>query len=309
MMVAIPTSSRTAFSVSRVIAHPPAASDSRGDECRHHECRRRDRTANARPNMLVHREQFEIDCGADHQKDQARHSGSIVKLAATKASASEHSDKTTASSAMVTMPSTNAGELLVHPRRHDHTKRRRCCGADHQIRGRLQEIVPGRLGEDRPPRRVAIVQFRQLTSDPFGSADRAHANPMISAVRSDARHRAATICGCPGNATAVATSTTGLIAGAASMNVNAAAPTAPSPNRRRATGTEPHSQPGSAAPPTPAVRIAAAGLRGNHRASRSGVTNAATSPLITMPRAKNGMAWTEMPLKTVAAVARSVRGR
>ena len=43
--------------------------------------------------------------------------------------------------------------------------------------------------------------------------------------------------GAPGNATAVATNTTGLIAGAASMNVNAAAPVAPpSPNNRRATG-------------------------------------------------------------------------
>ena len=103
-------------------------------------------------------------------------------------------------------------------------------------------------------------------------------------------HLAATICGWPGNATAVATSTTGLMAGAASMNVNAAAPTAPSPKRRRATGTEPHSQPGRAAPPTPATRIAAAGLRGNQRASRSGVTNAATSPLITIPSARKGIA-------------------
>ena len=115
---------------------------------------------------------------------------------------------------------------------------------------------------------------------------------MISAVSSEATHRAATICGWPGNATAVATSTTGLIAGAASMNVNAAAPTAPSPNSRRATGTEPHSQPGSAAPPTPtpATTIAAAGFRGNHRVSRSAEMKVATSPLITTPSPRKGMA-------------------
>src|SRR5690349_18756987 len=127
--------------------------------------------------------------------------------------------------------------------------------------------------------------------------------PMISAVSSDAAHRAATISGWPGNATAVATSTTGLIAGAASMNVSAAAPTAPSLNSLRATGTDPHSQPGSAAPPTPAARIATLVRRGSQRASRSGVTNTAISPLITTPSARKGNACTNTPQNTVAAVA------
>lgn len=31
--------------------------------------------------------------------------------------------------------------------------------------------MPGRLGEDRPPRRLTIVQFRQSTGDPLGSAE------------------------------------------------------------------------------------------------------------------------------------------
>ena len=112
-------------------------------------------------------------------------------------------------------------------------------------------------------------------------------------------------CGWPGNATAVATSTTGLIAGADSMNVNAAAPTTPSLNSRRATGTEPHSHPGSAAPPTPATRIATPARRGSQRASRSVDTNVAISPLTTTPRAKNGTAWTNTPQNTVPAVAMS----
>ena len=134
---------------------------------------------------------------------------------------------------------------------------------------------------------------------------RAHRAPITTAVANDPTARAPTICGWPGNATAVATSTTGLIAGADSMNVNAAAPTTPSLNSRRATGTEPHSHPGSAAPPTPATRIAAAARRGSQRASRSGDTNVAISPLTTTPRAKNGTAWTNTPQNTVPAVAMS----
>ena len=36
--------------------------------------------------------------------------------------------------------------------------------------------------------------------------------------------------------------------------------------------------------------VATAGRRGSHRASRSGVTSAATAPLITTPRTRNGSA-------------------
>ena len=132
--------------------------------------------------------------------------------------------------------------------------------------------------------------------------NRDHSSPITTAVASDARHRASTSAGWPGNATAVATSTTGLIAGAESMNVSAAAPLVPGPNSRRATGTDPHSQPGSAAPPIPASATANAGLRGNHRDSRSALTNAAISPLTTTPSTRNGSAWTNTPQNTVAAV-------
>lgn len=50
---------------------------------------------------------------------------------------------------------------------------------------------------------------------------------MTSAVASEPARRATTIAGSPGKATAVATSTTGLIAGADKRNVNAAALGAP----------------------------------------------------------------------------------
>ena len=101
------------------------------------------------------------------------------------------------------------------------------------------------------------------------------------------------------------TTTTGLIAGAASMKVSAAAPRAPSPNKRRATGTDPHSHPGSAAPPAAATSTAAAGRFGSHRASRSGVTNTAISALNNTPSARNGRAWTKTPAKMVPAVDRA----
>jgi hypothetical protein len=88
------------------------------------------------------------------------------------------------------------------------------------------------------------------------------------------------------------------------MNVNAAAPAAPlSPNNRRPTGTDPHSQPGNTAPPIPAANTATAGRRGSQRANRSGDTNAAIKPLTTTPSAKNGSASTKTPQNTVPAVA------
>ena len=127
----------------------------------------------------------------------------------------------------------------------------------------------------------------------------------MTAVISEATQRASTIAGSPGKATAVATSTTGLMAGADSMNVSAAAPVVPSPNSRRATGTDPHSQPGRAAPPTPATATAIAGRRGSQRASLSAETKAAISPLITTPSTRNGSACTKTPQNTVAATARS----
>jgi hypothetical protein len=126
---------------------------------------------------------------------------------------------------------------------------------------------------------------------------------MITAVTSEAPIRATTIAGAPGKATAVATRTTGLIAGAASMKVKAAAPVAlASPNNRLATGTDPHSQPGNTAPPSPAANTASAGRRGSQRANRSGDMNTAMNPLTTTPRTKNGTAWTNTPQKTVPAV-------
>src|SRR5690242_3498939 len=108
-------------------------------------------------------------------------------------------------------------------------------------------------------------------------------NPTITAATNDATNRASTICGRPGNATAVATNTTGLIAGAASRNVSAAGAGTPRATSRPATGTELHSHPGSAAAVTAATGTANAVRFGTTRASAPGATNADSSALTTTP--------------------------
>ena len=69
-----------------------------------------------------------------------------------------------------------------------------------------------------------------------------------------ARNRARTTSGWPGKATAVATSTTGLMAGADSRKASAAGAGAPCATSRPAIGTDPHSHPGRATPAPPRRR-------------------------------------------------------
>ena len=115
-------------------------------------------------------------------------------------------------------------------------------------------------------------------------------------------NRATTIPGSPGNATAVATRTTGLIAGAASRKASAAESGRPCPISRRATGTDAHSQPGSTAPASPATGTASAGRLGSSRPSAAGDTKAAISPDSTTPSTRNGNACTQTATNTVAAM-------
>src|SRR5262249_34252802 len=115
-------------------------------------------------------------------------------------------------------------------------------------------------------------------------------------------NRAATTCGRPGNATAVATTTTGLIAGEASRNASAAGGATPRAISPPATGTDAHSQPGSSAPAAPATGTAAYWLRGSARAKKAGGTNAAIAPEISTPSTRNGSACTHTATNTVAHV-------
>ena len=124
-------------------------------------------------------------------------------------------------------------------------------------------------------------------------------SPTTIEVSSEARKRARTISGRPGKATAVDTSTTGLIAGAASMKVNAAAGETPLARSRAAIGTEAHSQPGRAAPARPAAGTASASCLGRALASQPGGTRAAMAPEMSTPRTRNGRAWMTIDTSSV----------
>ena len=91
-----------------------------------------------------------------------------------------------------------------------------------------------------------------------------------------------------------------MIAGAESRNVSAAAAGTPRDTSRPAIGTDPHSQPGSAAPATAAHGTASTGLSGISRGSSPAGTNASIAALIPMPSTRNGMAATAIATKIVA---------
>src|SRR5262252_6150163 len=125
---------------------------------------------------------------------------------------------------------------------------------------------------------------------------------MATAASRLAAKRASTIIGRPGKATAVETSTIGLIAGEASRNANAAAGFTPRRIRPPATGTEPHSHAGSTTPARPATGTAATGVGGSARSKNRFGTNAVIAAESTVPRTRNGSAWTITETKTVTSV-------
>ena len=137
--------------------------------------------------------------------------------------------------------------------------------------------------------------MRPVRRDPRAT----QASPTTIEVTSEATSRASTIAGRPGKATAVDTSTTGLIAGADSRKASAAAGVTPRETNRPAMGTEPHSQPGRAAPASAATGTARAGRRGSQRARVVGGTKASMAPLTTTPRTRNGIDCTAMATKMV----------
>ena len=139
----------------------------------------------------------------------------------------------------------------------------------HQESGRLGEVAEdGR--QEHPP---AGLPVRADTGTRgfihSGRPIRSQIQPTITAVSSPAISLAHTMFGSLVNATAVAISTIGLIAGAESMNASDADGRTPRSISRFEIGTEPHSQPGSAAPQTVATGTASVGVArqdpGEHR--------------------------------------------
>lgn len=125
---------------------------------------------------------------------------------------------------------------------------------------------------------------------------------MIMATARLASARASTIPGLPGKATAVAVSTTGLTAGAASRKARAAAGVTPRRMREPAIGTEPHSQPGSTTPATLATGTARAGCRGSARAQNARGTKTAIAADSSTPKTRKGTACTSTETNTVVQV-------
>ena len=125
----------------------------------------------------------------------------------------------------------------------------------------------------------------------------------ITATR-EAINRAQTIIGLLlAKATAVATSTTGLTAGAASRKARAAPWGSPLRIKDCDTGTEAHSQPGSTMPATLAAGTASNGDLGVIRDSTSFGTKAAIAPDTSTPSTRNGRACTTIPMVSVPQVA------
>src|SRR6266508_1631275 len=232
-----------------------------------------------------------------------------VRLAATKASASEQIAITTASPASASSASGSApatasrmlrgttvwsvAAVAAPTIRNPPACSRSCCAVDTSTaRG-------GPCSTDR----------RRARSSSSSRPVHAHTRPTIVEVSRLATRRATITAGRPGKATAVAVSTTGLIAGADSRNASAAAGSAPRATSRPAIGTDPHSQPGSAAPAAAATGTASAGRRGSALGRKPAGTKAATAALITTPSTRNGIACTAIATNRVAQCAIAGRSR
>jgi hypothetical protein len=129
-----------------------------------------------------------------------------------------------------------------------------------------------------------------------------HSQPMTMAISRLPTARSTTICGWPGKATAVAVSTIGLTAGAASRNASAAAGVTPRRISDPAIGTEPHSQPGRITPAQLATGTARAGCDGSALDQKLRGTKTAITAESATPNTRNGVACTMTEMKTVAQV-------
>src|SRR5439155_1623265 len=223
-----------------------------------------------------------------------------VKVAATNASASEHTHSTTAITARTGTPS-----KPPEPKEARSWGRRVTCSvavAAAPITRKAAVAVKSSMkvrtnGTHPPPGGAGQVLVLGMAPPP-----RLQNHPTPTAVTNEARKRARTIRGCPGKATAVATTTTGLMAGAARRNATAAGGGTPDATSRPATTTELHSQPGSAAPARPATGTDSPARRGTIRARSPAGTSAPRKLLTRTPRTRNGSAWMLTEIRIVTHV-------
>ena len=137
------------------------------------------RSANARPNIPgLHRHSFTSTAGPTTRNTNRGSSGTMVRLAATNASASEHSASTTASSAMVTTPS-DAGDPRDARNTQAARDSQRCGrrGTDHQIGRGLRKSWRA-ASVNTVHRDVSLsCGFGKRAGDPFGRPQRDQSSP------------------------------------------------------------------------------------------------------------------------------------
>ena len=226
--------------------------------------------------------------------------GNCEKLAATNASASEQMHNTTASTAITRIAvngfdasesSTDGGTATLStaaanpPTTKNPPACKKSCAA---LRRKVCHLLS--------PTRCERSGMRSHWVLP----KRSHSQPINTAVVNEATNRASVISGWPGNATYVDTSTTGLIAGAASRKVSAADGATPRAIKPPDTGTDAHSHPGRTTPDAHATGTASASFFGNALRQKEGGTKAVMNPDSITPSARNGSACTTIETKMVA---------
>ena len=157
-------------------------------------------------------------------------SENCVRLAATKASASEQMASTTARPASASTPS---GAMARRPlsstdRGHQRSEQRGGGGgADHEEAAGVQEVVLRRLHERAEPRALGRVTLCRALSTHSSRPSPIQTKPTTHAASMLARKRASTISGWPGRPRRWRPARSGFTAGAASRNVTAAAGVTP----------------------------------------------------------------------------------
>ena len=149
-----------------------------------------------------------------------------VRLAATKASASEQIANTTASAASARTESSPGPRLVEDSARHDRLQRRGRHGPDDQEAACVEQVVLRGRGENDEPASLRAVPWAHALEQ-FVVPEPGPDQPDDGRGEQAGDEAGTTTSGWPGNATAVATSTTGLMAGAERRNVRAAAGGAP----------------------------------------------------------------------------------
>ena len=199
-------------------------------------------------------------------------SENCVRLAATKASASEQMARMTASPASASTPSSPWPATLSSTERGTRVWRDAAVAAPMMRKPPAWRKSCSAVSTNVPNRDAVSRSLRMALATHSSRPFAIHTKPTTQAASRLATKRASTISGRPGKATAVATSTTGFTAGAASRNVTAAAGATPRASAAPRSAPSCTHSPGRATPAAAATGTARTGRAGSSRASAEGGT-------------------------------------